>query len=508
MTAFTVGSYILFPHQIAAIEWMHEREKDDVVRGGFLCDEMGLGKTITTVGFMHLHPVNCTLILTPLAVCHQWVNSIRSASASPIYILKKQSWCLVSATSEKEVTASTTKFFIANYDKLISSEAAFQMQFDRVICDEAHVLRNYESKKVQRLKTLDANRYWMLTGTPIVNRDADLASLMHILCRTINPEGFKSMKTLKGWMQDYALSRSVNLLRQELPNIFPKEPIVKQHRIEFTTEEEALFYRGMQNRIAAQLMYLMAHDNTNTLAFLTLLLRLRQISVHPQVYIASKKRSGAGYGRDDWQGSSSKIDYISKILMEEDSSQGVVIFCNFKEEMDVLRDHLRTLPCVGKVLMYHGGLSDSQRVDVVAESEKIVNNTHSHTLHALQTILDKAAPTRPLPEVLLQHIHGFMGIQHTVMLVQIQCGGTGLNLQHMSSVIFTTPWWTAALMDQAAGRVLRIGQTKQVVIHHIHLSEEDTVSLNIDNYINGKVELKRELCRNLLEAANHTTTVY
>ena len=97
---------------------------------------------------------------------------------------------------------------------------------------------------------------------------------------------------------------------------------------------------------------------------------------------------------------------------------------------------------------------------------------------------------------------GFKGPAHTVLLAQIQCAGTVLNLQHFDRVIFTTPWWTAALMDQAAGRVLRLGQRKQVVIHHIHLEEEGNVSLNIDDFINEKVEEKRELCQRLLEVAN------
>ena len=198
---------------------------------------------------------------------------------------------------------------------------------------------------------------------------------------------------------------------------------------------------------------------------------------------------------------------MCKILKEETKSQGFVIFCNFKDEMDVLSEHLQKLPCVGKVLMYHGGMSDTQRTDVVAESERVVKKLQTYGVGAIQTILDKAQPKRLLPEVLLQHIQGFVGVQHTVMLVQMQSGGTGLNLQHMSRVIFTTPWWTAALMDQAAGRVLRIGQKSQVVIHHIHLREEDTSSLNIDDYINEKVETKRELCMDLLTAANHSAVL-
>ena len=501
MAHLRVGPYELYPHQVAAVQWMHEREQDSEVRGGLLCDDMGLGKTITTVAFMHEHPVDNTLILCPLAVVHQWVRSIKAVGGSDIYVLHKQTWRLVGGTGGVDAAAAR-RIYIANYDKLISATSAFTVHFNRVFCDEAHTLRNYETKKTSAVKALAAERYWMLTGTPIVNSGSDLASLMHILCGSINP-ATTAKTTLVDWMQRYALSRSVEQLREDIPHIFPKEPIVKQHRIEFTTEEEALFYRGIQSRIAAQLMHLMAHDNVNTLDFLTLLLRLRQISVHPQVYIAGKKRSTMGYGRSDWAGTSSKVGHILNILKDERKSEGVVIFCNFKDEMDILEAHLKGLPCVGKVLMYHGGMSDSERADVIAESEEAVARSVDFSDLAIQTILDKAQPMRPLPEVLHKHIGGYLGIQHTVMLVQIQCGGTGLNLQHMSRVIFTTPWWTAALMDQAAGRVLRIGQKKQVVIHHIHLREEDAVSLNIDNYINEKVERKRGLCADLLAAANH-----
>ncbi len=500
-----VGPYELYPHQIAAVQWMAERERDEEVCGGLLCDDMGLGKTITTVAFLHQHPVDNTLILCPLAVVHQWVRSIKAVGQLSIYTLHKQTWRLESAG--QDLLENTKKVYLANYDKLISAKDAFATHFERVVCDEAHTLRNWEAKKTKAVKELGADRYWMLTGTPIVNGGSDLASLMHILCHTINPAVSWSKRSLESWMEQYALSRSVGLMREQMPNIFPKEPIVKSHRIEFSSEDEATFYRGIQSRIAADMMHLMEQDNPSSLAFLTILLRLRQISVHPQVYIASKKRGLAGiaYRRANWTAGSTKIDQMAKILSEESKSQGFVIFCNFKDEMDVLQTHLKKLPCVGKVLMYHGGLSDSQRADVVAESEREANKMHTYGVSAIQTILDKAMAKHLLPEVLLKHIHEFAGVQHTVMLVQMQSGGTGLNLQHMSRVIFTTPWWTAALMDQAAGRVLRIGQKNQVVIHHIHLREEDTASLNIDDYINEKVETKRELCMALLDSANHLT---
>jgi uncharacterized membrane protein len=59
-------------------------------------------------------------------------------------------------------------------------------------------------------------------------------------------------------------------------------------------------------------------------------------------------------------------------------------------------------------------------------------------------------------------------------------------------------------MDQAVGRVVRLGQKEQVHIHHISLKEEEEMSINIDDYINERVETKRELCTQLLAAAKHT----
>jgi hypothetical protein len=72
----------------------------------------------------------------------------------------------------------------------------------------------------------------------------------------------------------------------------------------------------------------------------------------------------------------------------------------------------------------------------------------------------------------------------------------------MDRVIFTSSWWTAALMDQAVGRVVRLGQNKIVNVHYLMFKEED--SLNIDTYINTRVEGKRTICSQLLTAANHS----
>ena len=117
------------------------------------------------------------------------------------------------------------------------------------------------------------------------------------------------------------------------------------------------------------------------------------------------------------------------------------------------------------VQQYHGGLS-------AEEKQEVLDRTHM-----------------PL-------------LKNEVLLVQLQSGGTGLNLQHFDRIIFSGPWWTKALMDQAVGRAVRIGQTKQVVVYHLLLkAEENDEVLNIDRLISEKAASKGELCMEVLKLA-------
>jgi len=71
-----------------------------------------------------------------------------------------------------------------------------------------------------------------------------------------------------------------------------------------------------------------------------------------------------------------------------------------------------------------------------------------------------------------------------ILLIQIKAGGVGLNLQEFDRIIFSSPWWTQAAIDQGIGRAVRIGQTKQVVVHNLVLKQEDNmVSRNIDSWM-------------------------
>ena len=89
-----------------------------------------------------------------------------------------------------------------------------------------------------------------------------------------------------------------------------------------------------------------------------------------------------------------------------------------------------------------------------------------------------------------------------VFLIQLQAGGTGLNLQHYDRIIFISPWWTAALLDQALGRAVRMGQKNVVKIYWLKLKTEGT--FNIDEFIMEKADSKRDLGRTFLSWSSHS----
>jgi SNF2 family DNA or RNA helicase len=133
-----------------------------------------------------------------------------------------------------------------------------------------------------------------------------------------------------------------------------------------------------------------------------------------------------------------------------------IVFCQFHDEMEILQAYLESSPAVNKVFQYHGGLTQEQKDAVIDETKEPLSQAEA---------------------------------RHDILLLQLQSGGVGLNLQHFTKIIFMSPWWTAALMDQAIGRAVRIGQKETVEVFMLVLKEEET--MNIDETMLQTAESKR-----------------
>jgi DNA repair protein RAD5 len=78
-----------------------------------------------------------------------------------------------------------------------------------------------------------------------------------------------------------------------------------------------------------------------------------------------------------------------------------------------------------------------------------------------------------------------------VLLVQIQTGNEGLNLQHYQEVYFTSPHWNPAIEEQAIARVHRIGQTEAVNVFRFVMDDISPGSITLDKYCQLVQDAKR-----------------
>ena len=477
-STLSIGSKTLFEHQMVGVEWMRMREQDDSFCGGFLCDEMGLGKTLTTLAHIHSSPAAVNnLLFGPLAVLNQWQDAAADAGLR-VFRLVKGAWVCVEGGN----SSTTACLYMSNYDRLLASPKAFlrDIAWDRFILDEAHTMRNGGSKRYAILRKIKSPRTWFLTGTPLVNNTKDLSALVHLINRSHKPT--KPMTESEGsvLMAKYGLARTMAMVRDKIRGA-PGQFSAETHRLPFATNAERLFYRGVQGALKKQLQMLYEgrlKGNTE-LMFLVMLLRMRQISVHLQVYVDSLKQRAAAARRDcpvkDYQGSSTKIEKLVGLLADAaaapEGKRDWVVFCQFREEINLIEDRLKKEGAlVSRIFRYDGSMTMEARQEQINASK--------------QDAPEDAGKQK-------------------VFLVQIKAGGAGLNLQHFHNVVFMSPWWNAAQMDQAIGRVQRIGQAKKVQVHYLVLEEEEEQSRNIDRYMYKKVVQKKEICESFLRSASH-----
>ena len=202
--------------------------------GGILADEMGLGKTIEMLGLIHTHtspeqqaamnrvgsssaassslprvqkassivesaPAT-TLVVAPMSLLAQWASEAEKASKNgSLKILMyygteknvdlKTLCCAVNASSAPNVIITSYGVVLSEFNTVASSYSGnkgasgglFSLEYFRIILDEAHMIKNRQSKTAKACYELSAIHRWVLTGTPIVNRLEDLFSLVRFL---------------------------------------------------------------------------------------------------------------------------------------------------------------------------------------------------------------------------------------------------------------------------------------------------------------------------------------
>jgi hypothetical protein len=91
-----------------------------------------------------------------------------------------------------------------------------------------------------------------------------------------------------------------------------------------------------------------------------------------------------------------------------------------------------------------------------------------------------------------------------ILILQIQTGCEGLNLQeNYSEIYFVSPHWNPAIEDQAIARCHRIGQTKPVYVERFEMSnfpeeENNIIPRTVDNYVYSIQDFKRNVVNDII----------
>tara|TARA_B100000674_G_scaffold440391_1_gene403274 strand:+ start:299 stop:1795 length:1497 start_codon:yes stop_codon:yes gene_type:complete len=417
--------------QKIGIKWMAMRERSHVVKGGFLCDDMGMGKTIQVVGTMRLNKLMKTLIIMPGSLINQWKEIINKLLPTyNVYVhdglnkVKKEEL----EGNENPVVVLTT--YGKSYRRINKKEGIFKtvlndISWDRVVLDECHMIKNERSKRYKGVNSIGGNIKWCLTGTPIQNSIGDIISLFHYLGISMNKK--ISRDRLSEQCDKYILRRT----KKKTPEIIEKLPKMEVliHKVPFMTTEEKEFYGRVRGEVKEEFksMKKIYFDMT---AIFELILRLRQACIDPQMVLNGyNKKHNIEYQK--WEGSRTKIQTIGGMIVEKKNERAIV-FCHFIDEIERLR-----------LILEEKGM----RVDIL---------DGRRSLEERREVIEKCKKE-----------------EIDILLVQINVGGVGLNLQMFNKVYFCTPNWNPAIEDQAIARSYRLGQDKPVTIHKIILEDEE-----------------------------------
>jgi len=468
----------LLPHQLEAVKWMLEREKSDAeyCQGGILADDMGLGKTLTTIALLKNGLSVPSLIVCPPALLSAWTSELRACGFIVREHAQSGSWTVLKA-SDPQLPSDFPKGFdellnktiwVTTYPKLALYYPSMVDQFLRVILDEGHCIRNAGTDRFyscRRVADCSMAR-WILSATPVQNSEKDwktLCSWLHI-----PPASVKAVSQDSGSIM---LRRTMSELRFDagIAAKLPPAPMIHEHPLQIPPEsKEGIVFRVLCD--SAQHIFDSSH--VSALIKLVMYMRILQFLAHPQVYINamrnSAKRSNQKYYRKDWAPSDTCTKFhacVEQLQASFHDKASTIVFCQFQDEMDLITAEAVTIFGSPNVFSVRGGMG-SDRVG------RAVNDAR------------EASATRPV-----------------VIIVQIVSGGVGLNLQFCTRILFLSQHWNPAIVHQAIGRAVRIGQSQVVHVHFFRVV--DSVAENLDHVMaskhSTKISIAHEICPSFYE---------
>jgi len=422
-------------YQLAGLNWMIRLFDHGI--NGILADEMGLGKTLQTIsllGYLHEYRgiTGPHMVVVPKSTLGNWMNEFKR-------------WCPVIRTfkfhgNAEDREALKAKYLVpggfdvcvTSYEMVIKEKNALKkFHWRYIIIDEAHRLKNENSRLSLVLRTLSANNRMLITGTPLQNNLHELWALLNFLL----PEVFGNAGQFEEWFgnvedgeggSDAVVQQLHKVLRPFLlrrlkteveTNLPPKKETIL--KIGMTEMQKTFYKRILQKDID------IVNSGSDRARLLNIVMQLRKCCNHP--YLFQGAEPGPPYITGDHLiESSGKLSLLDKLLPRlQQRGSRVLIFSQMTRLLDILEDYM----------MYRG--YKYCRIDGSTDGE-----------------------TRE------DHIDSFNkeGSEKFAFLLSTRAGGLGINLATADTVIIYDSDWNPQMDLQAMDRAHRIGQKKEVQV--------------------------------------------
>ncbi|SFA44993.1 Helicase conserved C-terminal domain-containing protein [Parageobacillus thermantarcticus] len=431
------------PHQLEVAKQVIENMNGKAI----LADEVGLGKTIEAglilKEYMIRGLVKKALILVPASLVSQWVTELNEKFFIPaVQQRKSYVW------EQCDVVVSS----IDTAKKSPHREIIYKQQYDMVIIDEAHKLKNNKTKNYEFVQNLKKKFCLLLTATPIQNRIEEIFNLVSLLKpgHLGNAEYFaKTYGKTRALQTNEHLKALVNKVmirnRRVDTGIEWSKRHVKTVLIEFTKEERELYEAVQALKYDGALLF----DKP-----FSLITMLREACSSREALFVTVKNMLDKHEGEIPDSFSKLMEKINTVSTNSKAEKALQLIQSIQEKVIIFTEYRATQLYLQWFLKQHGITSVPFRGGF------------------------KRGKKDWMKELFKNHAQVF---------IATEAGGEGINLQFCRHVINYDLPWNPMRLEQRIGRVHRLGQTSDVYIYNFAV--KNTVEEHILTLLYEKIRL-------------------
>jgi SWI/SNF-related matrix-associated actin-dependent regulator of chromatin subfamily A member 5 len=423
-------------YQLEGLNWLISLYDRGI--NGILADEMGLGKTLQTISILgYLNEARGVtgphLVIVPKSTISNWQREFeRWCPVIRVVVLDGKKDDRI-AIVQNEIQSGCFDVVITTYELcIIEKSHLFKFNWRYIAIDEAHRIKNENSKLAVTVRTFNTQFRLLITGTPLQNNLHELWALLNFLLPEVfdNAEIFDNFFSVTGneEMEAGVVSKLHGILRPFLLRRLKKDvehslkPKKELKLYVGLTEMQRFYYKKLLEKDIETLQSLNSGKKTK---LLNILMQLRKCCNHPYLFQGAEPGPPFFDGPHLWEncGKMLLLDKLLPKLKAQDSR--VLIFCQMTRMIDIMDDYCRL-----KGYQYC-------RIDGSTNGERRIQQMDAFN-----------APDS----------------EKFVFMLSTRAGGLGINLQTADVVILYDSDWNPQMDLQAMDRAHRIGQKKQVKV--------------------------------------------